>query len=247
LIGKEKEKEMFRPMGRLVLTLAVAGGLLLIAPLFKAATIGGVAWAQTQSPFTAAYIDDTVGGGTVSIINPQADNTICALIYVFREDEQLEECCGCPVTHSGGLRTIRLATQLNPAIFTDFPPSGPYNTLTDNPFDSNFIGRGVVKILSSLPNAGGGCEPALAPVVPLVDGLREYATAFQVSEFGKGPGPLNVDDADVFGVSEHKFAGGPDPVASGEVADIVFKCSGIEHAGSGRGICGCGRGDTVPR
>jgi hypothetical protein len=238
---------MLRPMGRLVLTLAMAGGLLMLAPLFKAATIGGVAWAQTQSPFTAAYIDDTVGGGTVSIINPQADPTICALIYVFREDEQLEECCGCPVTHSGGLRTIRLATQLNPAIFTDHPPFGAFNTLTDNPFDDNFIGRGVVKILSSLPNAGTGCQANVAPVVPLVDGLREYATAFQVSEFGKGPGPLNVDDDSVVGVSEHKFAGGPDPIASGEVADIVHKCDGIVHAGTGKGICGCGIGDTFPQ
>ena len=239
---------MFRAMGRLVIPLAMAGGLLLLAPLFKATNIGGVAWADAQNSFNSEYFDDTVGGGTVSIINPTAASVDCALIYVFRSDEELEECCGCPVTHSGGLRTIRVATQLPEDLagdpFTNHPPVGTFNTLTDNPLNGRFIGRGVIKILSSAPNGFfGNCDPTLAPVTPLLDSLREYGTAFQVSEFEFGGG---VNDDDVIGVTEHSFQGAPDPTRSGEAANIQHLCAGIFATGSGKGICGCGRGDFFP-
>jgi len=261
-----KENVMFRPMGRLFLALAVAGGLLLLAPLFKAANIGGVAWAQTQDVFNSSYFDDTVGGGTVSITNTTSLSTVCALIYVFRSDEQLEECCGCPVSHSAGLLTIRIATQLNPATeepggvssvgFNSHSPfSAPFwNTLTDNPYDDTFLPRGVIKIESSLPNGTSStpapfsiCDPTSPPT--LVDALREYATAFQTSEFEGAPvnftfegGVGGENDDDIEGVTEHKFAGGPDPTLSDEAAFLQDRCNFIVREGSGKGVCGCGFG-----
>jgi hypothetical protein len=262
---------MFRPMGRLLVPLALAGGLLLLAPLFNKVTniggLGGVAWAQAENFFNSEYFDDSVGGGTVSILNPESAPTECALIYVFRSDEQLEECCGCPVTNSGGLRTIRVATQLSETGFTNHDPAVPtqaapelfgYNTLTDNPANGRFIPRGVIKILSSLPNAvgsvgpgvTGGCDPSLPPVAPLEDALREYGTAVQVSKFVSTPlsGEDNggVINAAFAGVSEHLFQGAPDPTLSGEVADLTNFCTAIFQLGSRFGICGCGIGDVDP-
>jgi len=244
---------MFRPMGRLLVPLALAGGLLLLAPLFnKVTNIGGVAWAQAQNGFNNSYFDKRVGGGTVSIINTLQVPVICALVYVFRFDEQLEECCGCPVTNSGGLRTIRLATIISPATFAvlgsqfptvNAPPKlSTFDTLTDNPLNSEFLDRGDIKIISSAPNgAGGTCDPTLAPLnlaggVGVVDELREYSTSFQGGTTTGFP----------FGVTEHEWLGAPDPTLSGEVASLDFLCGGIVALGSHRGICGCGKGDLAP-
>lgn len=246
---------MFRPMGRLILTLAMAGGLLLLAPLFKATNIGGgAAWAQAQNGFNNSYFDKRIGGGTVSIMDTLETPIACALIYVFRYDEQLEECCGCPVTNSGGLRTIRLATIISPTTFATIGPQFPavipasvdseFDTLTDNPANGEFLDRGVIKIVSSLPNgAGGTCDPTLPPQnatgVGVVDELREYSTSYQ-GELLIPPGPLP------YGVTEHEWLGAPDPTASGEDASLTFLCGGIFALASHHGICGCGKGDNVP-
>ena len=244
---------MFRAMGRLIIPLAMAGGLLLLAPLFKATNIGGVAWAQSENAFNTEYFDDSVGGGTVSILNPLETPTLCALIYVFRDDEQLEECCGCPVTNSGGLRTIRVATQLSATGFVNRLPTVPgFSTLTDNPANGLFIPRGVIKILSSAqngfsgsPGVHNGCDPALPPVTPIRDELREYGTAVQVSQFLSGPNG-GIEDATFADVSEHLFQGAPDPTTSGEDPELVNLCMGIFQLSSRKGICGCGTGDFAP-
>ncbi len=244
---------MFRPMGKFVLTLAVAGGLLLLSPLFKASTIGGVAWAQAQDEFNATYFDASVGGGTVSIINPTANPVVCAMIYVFKDDEEMDECCGCPVT-TEGLRTI--AVQSQPPAIRGTPIFGTLsNDLTSNPLHGILNPRGVIKILSSLPNAGPfGCNPALAPVLPISNSLREYSTNLQASEMNEGPyvcnttgcTPSGADDTENISVTEKEFLGAPDPTTSGEVAFLLDRCSFIHTNGSGLGICGCGIGDLAP-
>jgi hypothetical protein len=239
-----EENLMFRPVGRLVLTLALAGGLLLLAPLFKASNIGGVAWAQAQNGFNNEYFNNTTGGGTVRLLNTLEEPTLCALIYVFRADEQLEECCGCPVTNSGGIRTIRMQTALADTPFKNHRPTeAGYNTLADNPVNGVYLERGDVKIIASLPNGGTtnnvpgvnfGCDPSLPPVTPIPqNGLREYGTAVNIL-------------TPVIGVTEHVFLGAPDPTLSDEDADLTELCTGIFQLGSGQGICGCGVGDNTP-
>jgi len=226
---------------------------ILLAPHAKG--LHSEAWAQAQNGFNTSYFDKNVGGGTVSIINALQRPVTCALIYVFKNDEQLQECCGCPVTNSGGLRTIRLATIISRTTFaslgSQFPRVNPvpselseFDTLTDNPNSGTFLDRGDIKIISSIPNGPTGdpfgiCDPTLAPLTApgtpgVVDELREYSTSFQ-------------GFPEITGVTEHEWLGAPDPTTSGEVASLDFLCGGIFHTGSGRGICGCGRGDLVPK
>ncbi len=244
---------MFRPMGKLVLTLAVAGGLLLLAPLLRASRMGGVVWAQQQGPFNASYYDASVGGGTVSMVNPTDTPVVCAMIYQFDDDEQMHECCGCPVT-TEGLRTIAIQSQ--PPAIRGTPVFGTLsNDLTSNPLNGILNPRGVIKIISSLPNAGPtGCNPALAPVQPLVDTLRITSTNLQTSEFFEsrpictptGCTPSGPDDTENISVTEKQFLQGPDPTTTGELAFLLDRCSFIHTNGSGLGICGCGIGDLVP-
>jgi hypothetical protein len=81
------------------------------------------------------------------------------MIYVFDNDQQLSECCGCLETHNG-LRTLSVGNQL-----------------TDNPLTGVVSTTGVIKIVSSAVN-NSPCNPAAA-VAPKAD-LRAWATHDQM-------------------------------------------------------------------
>lgn len=68
---------------------------------------------------------------------------LCAMIYVFDNDQQLTECCGCLLTPDG-LRTLSVT-----------------HDLTSNPLTSVISNNGVIKIVSALPNPAGDelCDP----------------------------------------------------------------------------------------
>jgi hypothetical protein len=91
--------------------------------------------------------------------DPDPTGTLCALIYVFSADQQLAECCGCPVTPNG-LLTLSVT-----------------HDLTSNSLTGDTLHTGVIKILSSIgeePHDAvhveeigetGICDPA-APHLP---------------------------------------------------------------------------------
>jgi hypothetical protein len=68
------------------------------------------------------------------------DVNLCAMIYVFDNDQQLTECCGCLLTPDG-LRTLSVG-----------------KNLTNNPLTGVISNNGVIKIVSSLLN-NSPCDP----------------------------------------------------------------------------------------
>ncbi|HXW99991.1 MAG TPA: hypothetical protein VEJ00_02170, partial [Candidatus Acidoferrales bacterium] len=103
--------------------------------------------ASAQDIFKINYFaNNGVSGApdaTVRIDNPGTASTenLCAMIYVFDNDQQLTECCGCLVT-ANGLRTLSVG-----------------KNLTNNPLTGVVSNNGVIKIVSSAPN-NSPCEPA---------------------------------------------------------------------------------------
>jgi hypothetical protein len=95
-------------------------------------------------------IVDNGSGHGICGCGPSAETTapagtLCALIYVFTADQQLAECCGCPVTPNG-LLTLSVTNDLTSNSLTGVKPQ-----------------RGVIKLLSS---AGASpCDPT-APQLP---------------------------------------------------------------------------------
>src|SRR5450755_54230 len=144
---------MKNPLNKLYLALAFAGLV----------TIGsGVAMAQDV--YRLNYFANNTAGApdaTVRIDNPGLTyGNLCAMIYVFDNDQQLTECCGCVETHNG-LRTLSVR-----------------NDLTRNPLTGVRSINGVIKILSTTP-VGGVCNPAAtANAVPRI---RAWATHVQNS------------------------------------------------------------------
>jgi hypothetical protein len=88
--------------------------------------------------------------GTVRILNPGLYTTLnvnsvpvsrdlCALIYVWDNDQELKECCGCKITPNGvGVLSVD----------TD---------LTDNSLTGGNVTEGGIKIVSHPPTAAGSC------------------------------------------------------------------------------------------
>jgi uncharacterized protein YjdB len=83
--------------------------------------------------------------GTVQIANPGPAD-LCAMVYVFDQDQELNECCGCTISDSG-LRTLSVVTDL-----------------TANPLTGVKPRIGEIKIVPSDPTQNPQCNPAnLAP------------------------------------------------------------------------------------
>jgi len=90
---------------------------------------------------------------------PRPPTDLCAMIYVFDNDQQLSECCGCLVTPDG-LRTLSVR-----------------HDLTGNPLTGIVSNNGVIKILSEIPN-GIPCDPT-TEAANLVPTIRAWASHVQ--------------------------------------------------------------------
>jgi hypothetical protein len=151
------------------LLLVVFTGMMLVG--------SGTAVAQTTDVFWVGYYNGGASNsktppatdGSLYSINPGASGgTLCADIYVFDQNEELQECCNCPITPDG--------------LFTD-----TIFDLTNNPsFSGKFATTGVIKVVSDV-----ACT-ASAPV-PTPE-LRSYITNPQsttVTESELEPTPLS--------------------------------------------------------
>ena len=94
----------------------------------------------------------------VQIVNPGLTyGNLCAMIYVFDQDQQMTECCGCSVSHNGLLTLTVPQLTLNPLTFV----------VSHN---------GVIKVVSAAVN-NSPCDPT-ANVTPTPN-LRVWVTHIQ--------------------------------------------------------------------
>lgn len=132
------------------------------AALAIALVLSTAAWAQQPADtLKIDYFSNANNGvpldATVRITNPgTSGGDLCANVYVFSPDQQLNECCSCLLTPDG-LTTLSVKVDL-----------------TSNPLTRVRPTTGVFKIISS---AAGSCDAA--HVTP-VAGIRAWATHIQV-------------------------------------------------------------------
>jgi uncharacterized protein YjdB len=131
--------------------------------------IGTVTITATLGTLSAsATVNVFIPDATVRVSNPgTADETnLCAMIYVFDNNRQLAECCGC-LTMPNGLRTLSVQ-----------------NDLTSNPLTGKTLVSGSIKVVSAAVNASP-CDPT-SNVTP-VPSLRAWATHIQDHQAGGYP------------------------------------------------------------
>jgi hypothetical protein len=198
--------------------------------------VNSAAGTPDPNTFIVGYFDvseSSVSNGTgagdnvVSLINATSNNPICAMIYVFDDDQELGECCGCPLSSN---KLLKLSV---------------INQLTSNWEIANFdFGNGALKIVSATPNgctpknsgAGchGGCDPsAVYTQAPALEGSILKPQSVRV--------PPETTITDLTETNMFK-EGAPD---STELGTLVSKCAALigpnpPGNGSGLGACNCG-------
>src|SRR5271167_459480 len=195
----------------------------------------GVPGPQDPSTYSVGYFDTAepnaengTGGGDniVKLINPTAANgTLCAMIYVFDDDEEPGECCGCPLSPN---KLLSLSVERD---------------LTSNwEVNGNDFDNGVIKIVSAVPNnpdtpthpsaclsafgCNGGCDPTFEYTqTPALVGsiLKDQEIANQ--------GVPTLTETNMF------QEGSPDAT---ELTNLITDCAFFAAEGSGKGICNCG-------
>jgi hypothetical protein len=145
-------------MHRLCTTLAVAAGLALAVSL--SSSVAQAATSPLDDPYAVGYFTNARAPGApdaqLRLTNDGSTETnLWANIYVFNNDEEMEECCSCLVTPNG---------------YLDLDVN---NDLTGNPLGGGpKPPRGIIKVVSS---AAQGPATSYAPV----GGIRGWLTQIQ--------------------------------------------------------------------
>jgi len=171
------------------------------------------------------------GDNIVHLINPTSTDPMCAMIYVYDDDQELGECCGCPLS-SNKLLNLSVTRQLT----SNFEQRTPDN---DN---------GIVAIQAGVPNnptctnlnpespgfggpalgCNGGCDPTFTfqPAAGLVGSILKASTI---------SGITSLTETNMF------KEGAADDT---EIAFATLFCFTNIANGSGNGVCNCG--SSVP-
>lgn len=208
--------------------------LMVFAVLAAALALPRVVRAQVavaQDQYYVNYFDNAhtqnAPDGTVRIVHtgffdpPVVLPDTCAMIYVFRPDQQLAECCGCKVTPNG-----LLTLSIN-------------NDLTANPLTSDGFTRGSLFIASATPNVPPGTAPKGSSTV--CDPGSSFTEGARLEIWVTNPQPFNVQGVPFLITESHP---GEENFSTTEATILANKCNGITTTvlgpgGSGHGLCQC--------
>jgi len=180
---------------------------------------------ETGTGDAILHLVDPVGNANFSF-GPVVNE--CAMIYVFDNDEEMGECCGCPITPTG-LLTFSFQADL----------------LTNWGTGSVATGDGMVAVRAGVinntkctsfgfpnkksPACNGGCDPSTGYDVngPLLGSITQAAKI--------GSGTSNVVELPL-------FSDGAGDTANNHY--LVEQCTALVGNGSGTGICTCPTGSS---
>jgi hypothetical protein len=179
------------------------------------------------------YINTSNGDNIVRLINPSSSSgNVCAMIYVFNAQEQMGECCGCPLSPQK-LSSFSVENQLSQNWSIPGPNGGPQ--------------FGMIEVVAAAPDA-------LAPVTVGVNRLTngQGCAATQSSACNGGCDPTNVPGYTaqrefLKGYILHNQTPGIPEVplldaGDGDLTTLVFlqvECGAVVVNSGGKGICTC--------
>jgi hypothetical protein len=210
---------------------------------------GEVLWGYYQTRDSAFGNGDNIlrlvnpnGAANTNLAGAKAQ-TVCAMIYVFDEDQEMGECCGCPIT-SAGLLTFSAYQNLTAdwavgLIGERFAESNAYGSLAVVAAAQNTgilglgNGQGCTSTQSGACNSG--CDPTNTPgySVTVANNLLGSITHNQVgfrSPFSEEP--------NVFGITEVALSDD----AGGDPNNLIYlqnQCGALVGNSTGGGICTC--------
>jgi len=175
--------------------------------------------------------------GIVGLQTNGVAGALCANVYVFDDDQELQECCSCFIS-ADGVRTFSVT-----------------NDLISNPaFNGARMSLGAIKVVGSFgicssPTTAAGLTPIVAGPV----GADPFAIGgFRLAEGLKGwishaeaiASNLPPSFAFVTSTSVDELANAP--LDSSELIELTTNCAANVRQASGAGICTRGSGENVP-
>jgi len=173
----------------------------------------------------------------VRLINPSgaAKPNVCAMIYVFDSDEEMGECCGCPLSPQK-LLSLSVENNLTSdwAIFggpshgervvglVEVVAAAPDVPVSNKPGVSNGNGCGFATGIIPTQACNGGCDPTNVPGYSTTRALKGYILHNLTPELPEVP-----------------FADAGDPDSS-TLNYLQEQCGALIGNGTGAGICNCG-------
>jgi len=148
---------------------------------------------------------------------------LCANIYVFDDDQQLQACCSCEVTADGVL-TLSVISDL----------------ISDPAFNNAKMSVGAIKVVGSSSNGSGhfSCLNAPEQVVTAAEiGPGDLAQGLEgwINHTEKIATNLPPSFGFVTSTSVDEFAIAP--LDLGELLQLTTNCGHLVHQGSGAGVC----------
>jgi hypothetical protein len=222
---------------------------------------GQVLWTYYETTFRGMLCSDAEPGATcnhmgsgdniIRLVNPNGsanpflvggiDQAVCAMIYVFDDDEEMGECCGCSLspaklatfsvesnlTSNWGLRAPGAEDGIGAIAIVASAPNVPVSFV---PGQSNGKGCG-----NSNPACNRGCDPTNIPgyTVTQATNLLGSITHGQVVQAG----PIWSSDA-AFRSTEIALSDD----GGGELTNLVYletQCGSLVGNGSNGAICNC--------
>ena len=191
-------------------------------------------------PARAPFFNGSNGDNILRLVNPNGaangnltgarEQTVCAMIYVFDAQQEMGECCGCPVS-STGLATF--------SVYHNLIANWSLGGFTDS-------SRGSLAIAAATPNApltclgqsgacNGGCDPTNIPgySVTTANNLLGSMTHNQFQAEIVGTSVQETIDITETELSDD---------SAGEVNNVAYlqnQCGAIIGNGTEGGICSC--------
>ncbi len=180
------------------------------------------------------------GDNIIRLVNPNGsanpflaggiEQPVCAMIYVFDDDEEMGECCGCLVT-SSGLLNLSVEHNLTSNWGLAGGPEGGEHQ------------NGVIAIVAAAPNGPGGtCNPSNVPgyTVTTANNLLGSNTHNQIVQRG-----ATYSSYEAVGITETGLFdnGGGDPT---NLVYLQTQCGAITGNGTGGALCSCVVAPFVP-
>ncbi len=223
---------------------------------FQVVNAGSEALAQLCPPNTggggfedALCNNAGIGDNILRLVNPNGaananlagakPQTVCAMIYVFDDDEEMGECCGCPLS-SAGMATLSVVHNLTADWGLPLSEIGAAET-NDNALGSIAIVATAPNTTACLGGGGGagcnlGCDPTNVP-------------GYSVTTTSNLLGSITHNQAVVqpitsvaftvrFGITEVALSddAGGDPT---NLTYLQTQCGALIGNGTGGGICNC--------
>ncbi len=164
------------------------------------------------------------GAANANLAGAKAE-TVCAMVYVFDDDQEMGECCGCPVT-SAQLATFSVEKNLT----SNWALRGG---------ESAAHGSGAIAIVAAVPNAASTCTGQSGTCHGGCDSTN--VPGYSVTNASNLLGSLTHNQAVAphsLGISEIGFFddGGGDPT---NLIYLQEQCGALVGNSSGGGICNC--------